>query len=284
MLKSLVIRHLTLYLRDRWAIFFSFLSVFIILGLFILFLRNSFNLDDPNMDYLIYTWILSGVLMVSTVTVPLGFLGLMVTDLETKRINDFYVSPIPRKTIVLSYLIASMTIGTLFGVLNFILGQLFLLIRVNQMIPIIHWFQVLGMIILSTALFSSLFFYIVSYLKTSNSHGTLSTLIGTLIGFLAGLYVPIGVLNTTTRTVLSLFPTLHSASAFRLIYMQDAITKAFEGAPLETRIHQEFILGITLRIGDTNLSINFMLILLIGWTALFLSLSIVRITKFKRVS
>ena len=284
MLTALIKRHLLIYLRDRWAIFFSFLSVFIILGLFVLFLRNTFDLSEPDVDYMVYAWILSGVLMVSTVTVPLGFLGIMVVDLETKRLNDFYVAPIPRKTIVFSYLIAAIIIGTLFSLVNFAFGQVFLLIRVNQMIPLIDMLFVIGMIILSTALFSSLFFYSVSYLKTSNSHGTLSTLVGTLIGFLAGLYVPIGVLNTTTRTVLSLLPTLHSISAFRLIYMRDALDTVFLNAPAETRIHQEFILGITLRISDTNLSLPFVLLLVLLWTGLFSALSIRRIAKFKRVS
>ncbi len=284
MLTSLIKRHLLIYLRDRWAIFFSFLSVLIILGLFILFLRNTFDLSAPDVDYMVYAWILSGVLMVSTVTVPLGFLGTMVVDLETKRLNDFYVSPIPRKTIVFSYLIAAIIIGTVFSMVNFIIGQLFLLLRVNQTIPLIDMIYVFFMVILSTALFSSLFFYAVSYLKTSNSHSTLSTLVGTLIGFLTGLYVPIGVLNTATRTVLSLLPTLHSVSAFRQIYMRDALETVFAGAPAETQVHQEFILGITLRIHETNLSLNVILLLVIAWTVLFSILSIVRIGKFKRVS
>ena len=282
MLIALIKRHLMIYLRDRWAIFFSFLSVFIILGLFILFLRNSFDLSEPNTDYMVYSWILSGVLMVSTVTVPLGFLGLMVVDLERKTLNDFYVAPIPRKTIVFSYLIAAILIATLFAVINLIVGQIFIYSQVGNFMPLVSWIQTLLLVILSTALFSSLFFYIVSFLKTSNSHGTLSTLVGTLIGFLTGLYVPIGYLGETTRTVLSLLPPMQAVSAFRLVYMEDTLNTVFSGAPESVRVEQEFILGITIRISDTNLGLGFVLILILFWTLLFVGLSLHRITKFKR--
>jgi multidrug/hemolysin transport system permease protein len=282
--KALVKRHLTLYLRDKWSVFFSFLSVIIILGLFLLFLRTTFTNDFseyPDAGYVSYAWILSGVLMVSTVTVPLGFLGIMVQDLELKTVNDFYVAPIKRTQIVFSYYIAAVVIGSVFGFFNLSLGVLFLLFEFGYFSGVLNLLMLLGLVILSASLFSSLFFFVVSYIKTSNAHGTLSTLLGTLIGFLTGLYVPVGALSDTIRTVLSVMPFMQMVSLFREAYMIDPFNRIFSEAPgMETYIRD--LLGIDLILFDQTIQPLLTFLIIIIWTILFLGLSILRLNTYKR--
>ena len=70
-LYQLVIRNLKLYLRDKAAVFFSFLSVIIIVFLYVLFLgaMQADNLaenfgDIPGVDWLVASWIMAGLLTV----------------------------------------------------------------------------------------------------------------------------------------------------------------------------------------------------------------------------
>lgn len=283
-IKSLVKRHLLIYVRDRWAVFFSFLSVIIILGLFMLFLQHAFGgefAEQPHADYLTHSWIISGVLMVSSVTVPLGFLGMMVLDLENKRINDFYVAPLKRYTIVFSYLLAAFSIGMVFSLINLIIGQLYLYLRFGFLLAPLTWLSLIGLVALSNLLFSSLFFYAVTFIKTSNAHSTLSTLVGTLIGFLAGLYVPIGNLQTAIRNVLSALPTMQVISAIRIVYLEDALTRVF-GDQVDFRSFYESLLGVQLRFSDTVVPFWLTLLMIIGWIVLFMTLSIRRLTYFKK--
>lgn len=282
-IKALVKRHLTLYLRDRWSVFFSFLSVIIILGLFILFLRNTFGSfsEYEGAGYVSTSWILSGVLMVSTVTVPLGFLGIMVKDLEIKTINDFYVAPIKRTEIVFSYFLAALIIGSVFGFFNLTIGVSFLFIQYGYFIGFLNLLTLMALVILSSGLFSSLFFLVVTYIKTLNAHGTLSTLIGTLIGFLTGLYVPVGALSDTLRTVLSLLPFMQMVTLFRRFYMADALNLVFENAS-EMEAGVVSLLGVNLEFGDTVIASSVTLLIIVGWTLLFLGLSVLRLKTFKR--
>lgn len=113
-LMQLVKRNILLYLRDRASVFFSFLSVIIIIVMYVLFLGNvqlnnlSKSLGDVGgIDWLVSSWIMAGILTVSTVTVPLGVLGTLIDDRESGKISDFYVSPIKRNVLTLSYLMSS---------------------------------------------------------------------------------------------------------------------------------------------------------------------------------
>ena len=77
---SLTGRNLKLFFRDRASVFFSLLSVIIIIGLYALFLGNiqvqeledRVGRDVPGAAWLVNTWILAGILAVSTVTVSLA--------------------------------------------------------------------------------------------------------------------------------------------------------------------------------------------------------------------
>ncbi len=286
MILSLIKRHLTVYLRDRWAVFFSFLSVFIILMLFMVFLRSmvmnwySDAIHQSLAEVVVNHWVLSGVLMVSTVTVPLGFLGIMVQDRETKAINDFYVAPVNRGHIVISYLISALIIGVILGMINLLIGQLYMRIVYGEFLPFFDWLRLLGLIVVSTALFSSIFFYVVTLLKTSNSHGTLSTLVGTLVGFLAGIYVIIGGLPSFTQTFLSMLPTMQMASAFRIVYMSDAISQI----PAEAMNIEAFNLNMGVRIDLFGYSpaLGGLIVMAFIWTAIFVTLSLLRVRKMKR--
>ena len=283
-IKGLLKRHILLYIRDRWAIFFSFLSVLIILGLFMIFLRNSFGGDFGDLEhseYLIHTWIFSGVLMVSTVTVPLGFLAVMVQDLELKIINDFYVAPIKRKSIVASYFLAAVIVGTVFSLFNLLIGQVYIGLKFGFFLEPLTILRLIGLIIFSSMLFSALFFYITSYIKTSNAHGTLGTLVGTLIGFLAGLYVPIGVLGQTLRNILSSLPTMQMASLFRIVYMEESLNKTFVGIDA-FRENMESFLGVSLEFSGNTVSPITTFIILSLWIVGLLLLSVRRLNTFKR--
>ncbi|MEC9485443.1 MAG: hypothetical protein UMR38_06170 [Candidatus Izemoplasma sp.] len=113
-LLRLIERNLKRYLRDKAAVFFSFLSVIIIIVLYILFLGKMHgdnltyemgNIDG--IDWMISSWIMAGIIIVSTVTVPLGAVGNLIDDRDDGMLNDFYSSPISRNTLALSYLISA---------------------------------------------------------------------------------------------------------------------------------------------------------------------------------
>ncbi len=286
-MSALIKRHILCFLRDRWSVFFSFLSVLIILMLFAFFLGAMHETTVPEAlrgtdegNHLVYSWLFSGVLMVSTVTVPLGFLHFMVKDRATQSINDFYVTPLSRTKIVFSYLVAAILVSTALGVVNLLLGQVIVYLNASTFLPLASFLQVLGLIVLSSTLFSSLFYFVVSYLKSLNAHGTLSTLVGTLIGFVTGVYVPVANLGNTLTNILAAFPPLQMAGLFRRVYMDKALHDVFAGAPdAMTRYMENF--GVDVVFAGRTFSTFELLVFSAFWIVLFVLLSVLRLRRFK---
>ncbi len=284
---ALIKRHILCFLRDRWSVFFSFLSVLIILMLFAFFLGAMHETTVPEQlrgtnegNHLIYSWLFSGVLMVATVTVPLGFLHFMVKDRATKSINDFYVTPMPRTKIVLSYLVASIVISTALGVINLLVGQGVVYLNAGTFLPLFSFVQVLALIVLSSTLFSALFYFVTSYLKSLNAHGTLSTLVGTLIGFVTGVYVPVSNLGTTLNNILAALPPLQIAGLFRRIYMDKALADVFGDATEPMTRYMENM-GVDVVVFNHTFTTLQLLMLSVFWIVLFIVLSILRLRRFK---
>ena len=80
--------------------------------------------------------------------------------------------------------------------------------------------MLVGVILLSVVSSGSMVLLVVSFFKTSNAFAAASTVIGTLLGFLAGIYIPIGTLPDYLQTIVKLFPVSHSAALFRQILME----------------------------------------------------------------
>ncbi|QVK18141.1 ABC transporter permease [Mycoplasmatota bacterium] len=292
---ALVKRNLKVFLRNRTAVFFSFLSIIIIIGLYALFLgevqvdniKNLMNppagitIIDKDIAWLVNSWIMAGLISVNTVTTTLGTYGIIVTDIEYKKNNDFLSSPIKRYQIVLGYIISSWILTFVLSVLGFFMVEFYIVMQGGEMLSFIEIIQTLLIITLSVISFSAILFYITSFIKTSNAFGTFSSIVGTLIGFLAGIYVPPGALPNFAKTIISLFPVSYSASMLRRIFTDKPINNVFGQAnSIATNKYQE-AWGIKLFIGDTELGWMFMIISLIIIGFVFYGLSVIRITRNK---
>ena len=287
-LYQLVLRNTKIYLRDKATVFFSFLSVIIILSLYILFLgamqidalKNTFG-DIEGIDWLVSSWIMAGILTVSTVTIPLTSLGALIQDRQNGMINDFYTSPIDRKVLALSYLISAWIIGFIMVMINLVVGQIYVLTQGGEFLSFIGYAQLIGVVTLCIMSFSSFFFFLSLFIRTRNAYGTLATLVGTFIGFLGGIYIPIGILGKTVQTVMNSLPTAHAVTIIRQIYMKGAIDKVFEGAPEEVYNSYATFNGIEIVIGNHQLSSIEMVLSLLIFMVVFYCLSVWKLSKSK---
>ena len=93
-MKSLLVRNLKVYFRDRASVFFSLLSVIIIFLLYTLFLGDAWSGGSEfegavGVRGLMDSWLMAGLLAVVSVTATLGAYGIMVEDRSRKIIKDF---------------------------------------------------------------------------------------------------------------------------------------------------------------------------------------------------
>jgi multidrug/hemolysin transport system permease protein len=286
---SIVRRNLLNYFYDKTSIFFSFLSVFILILVYAVFLGKlqkdgiaSQVGDIEGIGYLVDTWLIAGLLSVSSFTVPLAVMSDMVSDLENRIFDDFLVAPIPRRSIVFGYVISSFVIGTIMVTVTFILGQIYILTQGGDLYSLLEIVSILLMIMLSTATFSALSFFLISLVRSVNAASTLNTLVGTLIGFFAGIYVPFVAFNETFANILKLNPAAQLVSAFRRLMMQGSLDGVFEGAPAGIREAYEVDYGVVISSFGFDFSLWTTVLYAVVAMALFFFISTLRIKAFKR--
>lgn len=288
-LYKLTVRNLRVFLRDRSLVFFSFLSVLIIIGLYILFLGKiqvdniKQSVGDINgIRFLVDSWIMSGLLAVNAVTVTLGVLGTMVRDMEGKQFSDFIVAPISRTSVVMSYLISSWIIGMILNLIAFLVTEIYIVSFGGEWLGMVSMLKAIGLLALAVVSSSSIMFLVVTYIKSTAAFGTLSALLGALIGFITGVYVPIGILPEAVQKFLVLIPFSHSAAAMRQIFCEKPLQAIFGGAPEHIALTYEKMNGIRLFWNNDEMTIGAMIAVLVLSGVIFLLLSALRLRKYKQ--
>ncbi len=248
-------RNLSVFFKDKASVFFSLLSVFIIIGLYALFLGDimTASVDVPGARFLMDSWIMSGLLAVTSFTTTMGVFGFIVDDRAKKINKDFTVSPIKNRSIIGGYILSAMVVGVLLSVLALVFAEVYIMAYGGRMLSFIQAVKVFLLILLSTVANSSIVLFIVSFLKSNNAFATASTIIGTLIGFITGIYMPVGSFPEIVQWVIKLFPVSHAAVLFRQVMMETPISESFSGAPQAALTEFKNQLGITFEFGDTVL-------------------------------
>lgn len=249
MLKAMVIRNLKLYFRDNTSVFFSLLGVIVIILMYILFLgtmiaQTAENFAGEAARFFTDSWVMAGVIASASITTCLGGLGIMVEDKARKISMDFESSPIPRSKLVLAYVIASVIIGLIMSTLTLLLGELYIVIYGGQFLSFQALLKALGIIIITVSASSAIVFFLVTSIKSLRAFGTLSTLIGTLIGFLTGVYVPIGNFPELIQSLIKVVPVSHAAAALRQVMLQEVVPLAH--IPEDIRV----FMGIQFQFGN----------------------------------
>ena len=265
-MKQLIKRHLRLFFRDKATVFFSMLAVLIAIMLYILFLADILvgAIEDTvvgatanQVRTVMSGIILGGTVAVGTVTSSLSGIGRLIIDKEDLA-KDFYSSPMKHSRIIISYVIASCIIAITMSGFSLLLTVGYLILRGAALPTAIQMIQLLLTLLLGVISANSLMVLLVSRIKSRNALGSIGSIIGTLIGFLAGVYIPLGQLPNTVNRLVHYFPTAHTASLFRQILTDNLLSgfSNYVGADAITEIQTFF--GITLQLGtfETNFIIS----------------------------
>lgn len=269
-------RNIKLYWRDKSTVFFSLLSAIIIIALFVLFLGRLYidgtiqsfsqhtELDKDSVRALIFSWILSGIIVLNSISIPQMMLSRTILDREDNITNDFYVIPFKRSILGLSYIASAIIVGTVITYISFIAGELYIFSISGELYSVGTHFIVLLVILLCTSSFSALMFLIYLFVKNSSTIGGISAFTSSVGGFLAGIYISIGNLSGLTKDLISANPLAHATTLIRNILMNDFMATVFQNAPEESVNGFADSMAINLYVGSTQLhTIHFILSLIL---------------------
>lgn len=246
-MKIMVKRNLKIYFQDKASVFFSMLSVIIIFALYIFFIGDSISsglkfLPRPNR--LMRAWMLAGMLASASITTSLGAYGVMISDRENKTIKDFYSSPVSRRQIAGGYIITGFIISIIMSIFTLIFGEIYMGMIGGAVLDMDILLKLFGVIVLSAFASSAIASFIISFLKTNSAYSAASMIVGTLIGFLVGAYIPIGNLPENVQWLVKYFPCAHSAVLYRQLLMESSIKENFANQPTAVLKETKEILGV----------------------------------------
>ncbi|MCA5012091.1 MULTISPECIES: ABC transporter permease [unclassified Enterococcus] len=225
-MNALVYRGLALFFKNKQAVVGSFIGALIMIGLYVFLLGDSIvkqlsMLSDPQL--VIDTWMLAGVIGIASASSTLGSVSQLIRDKERNVYTDFMISPIAKSKIMLGYFLSTFLISTIITLAVIIVAECYIVFISNGTWLSLPQFILLILAGFLTVLCSSAFmFFVASFFKRIDTFSTMTSIIGPLLGFLTGCYVPIGSLPEATRTVIQYFPLTSGIVLIRRILTENA--------------------------------------------------------------
>ena len=155
----------------------------IVLAVYVLFLRaleysgiesalKDFGItlvkNDPLYDSvmaLVDSWMLSGIIAVSTITIAIQTNNIIVHDKEDGVNRDFVSSPINNNLVVASYFLFNYIVTVLLSVIVILITFLYLLVNGEFMLNFIDILTIFGILLYSSLLATLFTLFICSFIK-----------------------------------------------------------------------------------------------------------------------
>ena len=265
-LLTLTSRNLKQYFRDKGAVFFSLLSMFIVIVLMFFFMGDS-NTDgimeilnhypdrDPvqdqkNADLLILTWTCAGMVSINAVTVTLSSLSYMIKDRENGKLSSIYTTPVSRLVIALSNVLAAWISSVIICTATLVVSELYAVSQGLTPFSFCAHLRMLGYIAANSFTYATLMFLAASLVKSSGAWGGIGTIIGTLVGFLGGIYLSIGEASASIAAIIKSTPVIYGTALFRGEMTASIAQTTFSGLPSEVLTGFNRAVGTELTIGN----------------------------------
>ena len=165
-MSGLVSRNLKIFFRDKGAVIFSLLGVLIVAGLNVLFLGDAYadSLKDfEGAKNIVSSWVMAGLLAITSVTTTMGAFGTMVQDKERKIFKDFYCAPISRSSITLSYIISSAVVGLIMTGVVLVIALVYLTMNEAITLSALMIIQLIVVSILTSLSNTAMVLFLVSF-------------------------------------------------------------------------------------------------------------------------
>ena len=290
--RGMTARNIKVYAKDKMAILLSMLTQIIVLGLFLIFLKNNYidainsnlgglqNLIDSNdIQALVNSWLVAGVIGTSVVTVALNSLSVMVSDKQERIDYDYNATAVKGSTVVLSYFTGAVINTFITTSILLSAGLIFLSASGAFSYTAIEILKIYGLVLLGSISASTVLMAFVSFFKKSSTLSSFGIMISAAIGFVVGAYVPVSQFGESVQTAVNLVPGSQIAGMMRNVLMQpaiDNIDKALGGIDNGKFAKSAAdLFALKLNILGNSADMNFMMIYTLAAIAVFLVLNII---------
>jgi len=240
---SLTKRHLSIFFKNKLTVLFTLMVPVAILLVYALFLRpmeisqiessldNTLvqtlkdNGDMKKIYGIVDSWMISGILAVSCITVSLNTCYIQIRDKENGVSKDFISSPISSKTLMFSYFVFNIIVTFVINLVVFLICFIYLAVYGAFLMSVSAFFALFGIILLSTISATLTTFFICSFINSESTMASIVAISSAAIGFLIGAYLPSNMIPESINFVTMFFPGTYSAGLFRNYFMSTPVSK-----------------------------------------------------------
>jgi ABC-2 type transport system permease protein len=209
-IKAILVRNLTNFTRDKLRFFFTiFMSVLFLFIFSFVMKSTAAGLEQP-MNYLI-----SGIIIMTVFQSALNNSMNILEDISSGFMKEILVSPIPRWQISIGQILSSSVVALLQGLIIIIMG---LFMGLNT--DLLHFIEMLGVMILVGITFSSIGLYLATLTKSSTTFQLTISIAVMPLTFLSGAYIPTTVMPGFLRPIVYINPLTYTTSIFRYITLK----------------------------------------------------------------
>ena len=174
----------------------------------------------------------------------------------------------------MGYILGSGAVGLIMTLVALVLCVAYIAANGGSLPDAAGWARLLLTTVLSVLCGNAIVFFISVFMKSQSAFAAFSTVIGTLIGFVMGIYIPIGQLPTAVQWVIKCFPMSHAAGMFKQILADGELSALFQNAPPEALAGFRETFGVVFTYGDAVSGFWFSAAVLAATTAVFYALSL----------
>lgn len=235
--------------------------------------------------WLVNSTSMAGVIMINCILVPLNVLQVMVDDTDSNRLDSFLVSSVKREKLVLGYWLAPFIIGVIMNIIGLAISESFIVMLDGQWLSFNTNIEMIGLIVLNTFTSTSILFVAAQLIKKTSVYSTFSGLMSTVVGFVTGAFLPIGVFPDWIQKIMIAIPAHDGATMIRQTMAAEALNEVFQNVPDQliqgTKMTTSEIIGIYAKEnginyfwGNTEITFPIMLAIVVLFGIVFIAISI----------
>jgi multidrug/hemolysin transport system permease protein len=273
-------RNVLCFFRDRSSVFFSLMAVLIVLMLYLLILRNLLidSVLNGGMEFasedqvakMIDSWVLAGILGIVSVTSSAGSLQCMVDDRISGKDLDFKITPMKTYQLTMSYILSTFLVGLIMSAITLAIALVFLY-STGCILEAPSVLMCAVLLIPSALSGTIIIFALISFIKSQGAFSGFFAVLSTMIGFLTGIYMPLGNLPDAMQVIGTLMPATQMASLFRQYLCSGSLKDVF-GPYDPSEFRRD--MGIDLSIGDFQFTPETSIIYVVAVTAAFFVMAV----------
>lgn len=303
---NLTKRHFLVFFKNKIRVLYTLLVPIIILLVYILFLRNLELSTVQNILYeleveatpelttyintLVDSWMLSGIIILSTITISIQTNNIIINDKENGVNRDFASSPIKNSYLIGSYFLFNFIVTMFLCLIVMLICFVYLVIMGEFFLTFIDFLIAFGVLTLSTATSTLLTIFICSFIKHESTLASIIAVFSTVAGFVIGAYMPLSMFPDWFRNICGFVPGTYSTDLMRFAFMATPLDglsglvsdlNLANGEELINNLFNSF--GYEINLFGTNINVGYQALINVGFVVLFMILNIFSVKHITKV-